>query len=134
MEGIFMQHFPIRKASLIPPLIAAPFTSISLHAAFLMRLASALFALFTVSLASAQTAHFSGVQSTLGSGMSLPNGMAIDGSGNVYINDSGNQQVLKETISPGGLYPDSCAELRIAWRRCAQRHRGRWQRQSLHHR
>ena len=32
--------------------------------------------------------------------------MAVDGSGNVYIADSGNNRVLKETLS-GGSYTES---------------------------
>ncbi len=35
----------------------------------------------------AQTAQFSGVILTLGGGFSGPNGIAVDGSGNVYVSD-----------------------------------------------
>src|SRR5258708_628620 len=37
--------------------------------------------------AEAQTAHFSGAVSTLGSGFSFPSGVAVDGSGNVFVPD-----------------------------------------------
>ncbi len=51
--------------------------------------------------AEAQTAHFSGAESTMGSGFSLPSGLIVDGSGNVYIADTGNNRVVKETLSSG---------------------------------
>jgi len=44
--------------------------------------------------------------STIGSGMSSPQAVAVDGSGNVYIVDAGNSRVLKETLS-GGSYTQS---------------------------
>src|SRR6202034_1483241 len=40
-------------------------------------------------------------QSTIGSGLHLPQGVAVDASGNVYIADTGNMRVLKETFSAG---------------------------------
>jgi streptogramin lyase len=46
---------------------------------------------------SAQTAHFSGAQSTVTSNLSGPWGVAVDRGGNVYIADEGNFRVLKET-------------------------------------
>ncbi len=49
----------------------------------------------------AQTAHFSWAQTTVGSGSIAPFGVAVDGSGNVYIADSGNNRVLVETLSNG---------------------------------
>jgi sugar lactone lactonase YvrE len=50
-----------------------------------------------------QTAHFSGAQSTVASsGLNLPIGVAVDGSGNIYIADTVNNRVLKETPSNGG--------------------------------
>jgi sugar lactone lactonase YvrE len=49
----------------------------------------------------AQTAHFSGVQNPLGSGLSSPGGVAVDGSGNVYIADTSNNRILKETLDSG---------------------------------
>ena len=45
----------------------------------------------------AQTAQFSFAQSTIGSGLNGPSGVAVDGSGNIYIADNGNNRVLKET-------------------------------------
>ena len=45
---------------------------------------------------------YPGTQSVLvGSGLSFPRGIAIDGSGNIYIADSENNRVLKETLSSG---------------------------------
>ena len=49
----------------------------------------------------AQTANFGGAQTTVVGGLSLPSGIAADGSGNVYIADTGNNRVLKETYSAG---------------------------------
>ncbi len=49
----------------------------------------------------AQTAHFSGVQTTVASSLGAPDGIAVDGSGNVYIADTTNNRVLKETLSNG---------------------------------
>jgi large repetitive protein len=45
-------------------------------------------------------------QSTISSGLSYPYGMAVDGNGNFYIVDSGNDRVLKETLG-GGSYTQS---------------------------
>ncbi|TAN22609.1 MAG: choice-of-anchor D domain-containing protein [Acidobacteria bacterium] len=56
--------------------------------------------------ARAQTAQFTSAQSTIGSGLNSPFDVAVDGSGNVYIADSGNNRVLKETLS-GGSYTQS---------------------------
>ena len=57
---------------------------------------------FFCSTAAAQTAHFRGAQSTVPtSGLNFPNGVAVDGSGNVYIADTDNNRVLKETLSAG---------------------------------
>jgi len=42
----------------------------------------------------------------IGSGLSYPTGIAVDGAGNVYIADQGNSQVLLETLS-GGSYTQS---------------------------
>jgi len=51
-----------------------------------------------------------GTQSTVAdftnNGLSLPKGVAVDASGNIYIADSGNDRVLKETLS-GGSYTQS---------------------------
>src|SRR5882757_4499101 len=43
----------------------------------------------------AQSAYFYGAQSTIGTGFRLPTGVAVDGSGNVYIADQNNNRVLK---------------------------------------
>src|SRR5438270_565123 len=51
--------------------------------------------------AGAQTAHFSGAINTLGSGFSLPFGVAVDGSGNVFVTDNCNNAV-KEIVAAGG--------------------------------
>src|SRR5258705_511816 len=51
--------------------------------------------------AEAQTAHFSWAMSTLGSGFSLPQGVAVDASGNLFIADNGNNAV-KEIVAAGG--------------------------------
>jgi sugar lactone lactonase YvrE len=42
-----------------------------------------------------------GVQNIVGSGLYDPFGVAVDGSGNVYISDTLNNRVLKETLSAG---------------------------------
>ncbi len=57
------------------------------------------------SVASGQTAHFSGAQITLGGGFNAPRGVAVDTSGNVYVADSGNNEV-KEI--PAGCLTASC--------------------------
>ena len=54
----------------------------------------------------AQTAQFAGVQSTVSTGLSSAFGVAVDGSGNIYVADSGNSRVLMETLS-GGAYTQS---------------------------
>jgi DNA-binding beta-propeller fold protein YncE len=46
-------------------------------------------------LASAQTAHLLGVTSTLGSGFSGPEGVAVDSSGNIYFAETNNNDVKK---------------------------------------
>jgi sugar lactone lactonase YvrE len=53
---------------------------------------------FAVSL-HAQTVHFSGAQSPLGSGLASPGGVAVDSNGNVYIADTTNSRILKETLT-----------------------------------
>ena len=42
------------------------------------------------------------VESTVGTGLFNPAGVAVDAGGNVYIADTGNSRVLKETPSPLG--------------------------------
>src|SRR6266550_2286699 len=59
-------------------------------------------ALFAPS-AEAQTAHFSWAMSTLGSGFSNPSGVAVDGSGNVFVADTYNNAV-KKILAAGGGY------------------------------
>ncbi|MHB8215525.1 MAG: Ig-like domain repeat protein [Candidatus Sulfotelmatobacter sp.] len=63
---------------------------------------------FAVSL-HAQTAHFSGAQSPLGSGLSSPGGVAVDGNGNVYIADTANSRILKETLASGAYTQSTLA-------------------------
>ena len=54
------------------------------------------------SMAEAQTAHFSEAVSTLpASGLNFPSGVAVDGSGNVFVSDHGNNAV-KEILAAGG--------------------------------
>ena len=52
--------------------------------------------------AAAQTAHFSGAQTVLATNLYNPNGVAVDAIGNLYIADSGNNQVLKVPFLYGG--------------------------------
>jgi sugar lactone lactonase YvrE len=54
----------------------------------------------------AQTAHFSYAQTTVASGFTTASAVATDADGNVYIADSGNSEVVKETFS-GGKYTQS---------------------------
>lgn len=44
-------------------------------------------------------------QSIVASGLLEPTGVAVDGSGNVYIADTGDNQVLMETLSSGSYMP-----------------------------
>lgn len=54
-----------------------------------------------------QTAHFSGAQSTVPtSKLNNPDGVAVDSGGTVYIDDTHNSRILKETLS-GGTYIES---------------------------
>jgi hypothetical protein len=48
----------------------------------------------------AQSAHFSFGEATLGTGFSSPAGVAVDGTGNVYVGDWGNNAV-KEILAAG---------------------------------
>jgi sugar lactone lactonase YvrE len=54
----------------------------------------------------AQTAHFSGAVITLGSGFSSPQGVAVDGNGNVFVTDSSSGAV-KEIVAVNGRIPAS---------------------------
>ena len=68
-----------------------------------LRILAAFAALGAVSAdAHAQAAHFSGAEMTLGSGIKAPNGICTDALGNIYIADSGNERVLKETLTANG--------------------------------
>ena len=54
-----------------------------------------------------QAVIYPGTQSiAVGGGLSYPRGIAIDGNGNLYVADSGNNRVLKEVVS-GGNYSQS---------------------------
>jgi sugar lactone lactonase YvrE len=53
----------------------------------------------------AQTAYFAGAVTTLGGGFSGPEGVAVDGSGNVYVADFGNNAVKE---MPLGCASSSC--------------------------
>jgi sugar lactone lactonase YvrE len=55
-----------------------------------------------------------GAQSTvLATGISDPTGVAVDGSGNVYLVDTGNSRVVKETLS-SGAYSESTVSSDLA--------------------
>ncbi len=60
---------------------------------------------FAVS-AVAQTAYFGGATSTLGSGFSPPEGVAVDAHGNVYLADTFNG-VVREIMAVNGSIPAS---------------------------
>jgi len=53
----------------------------------------------------AQTAHFSGAITTLGSGFNTPSAVAVDSSGNVFVADSGNNAVKE---MPAGCATSNC--------------------------
>lgn len=57
--------------------------------------------------ATAQTAQFLGSQSTLVTGLAYPLGVATDSAGNIYIADTDNNWVLKETPNNSGGYTSS---------------------------
>ena len=63
-------------------------------------------AVSSVSYAEAQVAHFYAAQSTIGTGIDVPAGIAIDSAGNVYVTEQNSGRVLKETLS-GGTYTQS---------------------------
>ena len=45
------------------------------------------------------------------SSLNYPTGVAVDGSGNVYIADTNNSRVLKETLSAGRVHRECCRRL-----------------------
>jgi len=53
-----------------------------------------------------QVVLYPGTQTAAVSGLSYPRGVAIDGAGAIYVADSGNNRVVKETLS-GGTYSES---------------------------
>ena len=87
-----MRFFPSAFVSL-------PFSRIKLSLVWSTVLLCCCFA----ACAQAQTAHFNGITTTLGSGFGGPTGVAVDGSGNVYVADSGSNAVEKIPYS-GGSY------------------------------
>ncbi len=93
-------------------LVATPFSQLARHRASffaethrvparLALLCSFLWALLGSSAVSAQTAHFSGALTTLGSGFSAPENVVMDASGNIFVADESNSQV-KEILAVGG--------------------------------
>jgi len=48
--------------------------------------------------AGAQTAHFSGGLLTLGGGFNAPEGVAVDGNGNVFVADEGKQCGERDSV------------------------------------
>ncbi len=64
------------------------------------------------SIASAQTAHFSGAQTSVGSGFISPLGLALDGSGNLYVTDTSS--IVKEVLAVNGSIPSSPTILTLA--------------------
>jgi DNA-binding beta-propeller fold protein YncE len=55
-----------------------------------------------IQVTQAQTAHFSGVVSAIGSGFDYPSGAAVDSSGNVFVADTYNNAV-KEIVAVNGV-------------------------------
>jgi hypothetical protein len=55
--------------------------------------------IFGAGFAQAQSVVFQGAITTVASGLSNPDSVAVDASGNVYIADTFNSRVLKETLS-----------------------------------
>src|ERR1700736_3966429 len=72
-------------------------------------------ALLTPPALHAQAVSLAGVQSTiLGSGLVNPQGVAVDGAGDVFIVDTGNSRVVK--VSPSGAQTTVGGGLSIAQR------------------
>ena len=65
-------------------------------------LCSFLWALLGSGAISAQTAHFSGTITTLGSGFASPYGLAVDGSGNVFVANDSVMNGVQESLAAGG--------------------------------
>jgi large repetitive protein len=72
---------------------------------FLIGIAAALVLAAAPAAVQAQTAHFSYAERTLVGSFSAPSGVAIDGSGNVYVADYGDSAVKK---IPSGCTSSSC--------------------------
>jgi len=90
---------------IIPRSVRTLFGSSSHRATCPLRLASLLLAVFGLvfcAVASAQTAHLIGTQSTIASGAHAQ-GIAVDGSGNLFIADMNNNRVL-EMLWNGSSY------------------------------
>jgi hypothetical protein len=95
-------------ASLIMRLVSPSISFRNKFSRFLLGISVFLLAtMFSGGGAQAQTAHFSYTQSAVGSGLILSGGVAVDGSGNVFIADTGNNRVLKETLSGGSYTPST---------------------------
>ncbi len=96
--------------SCVAPMFSAPSAALPQRVArrHALRLAAfaALALLPAVPRLAAQTptVTFSGAIRTLGSGFSFPEGAAVDGSGNVFVADSGNNAV-KEIVAVNGVIP-----------------------------
>ena len=91
-----------RSAVKFASLLSLEHLGILLAAACLLVLPSAVWA-------QTPTAHFVGVVTVIASGGGYPQGVAVDASGNVYIADTSNNQVLKETFSAGSYTPSMVA-------------------------
>ena len=118
-----MLRFRVRGLSLIHGVLAAsawagvtvatralhaPLSASYRHAAPLLRSVRVLLVVFgfaSGSLAFAQTASFSPTITTLGGGFDFSVGVAVDGSGNVYVADDGNSAVKE---MPAGCVSSSC--------------------------
>ncbi len=70
-----------------------------------LRLAPALFAVLLAVTGAAQTVTFTGGVSPIGGGFNAPNGVAVDGSGNIYIADTSNLAVKQ---MPANCFSSDC--------------------------